>query len=120
MLLRRISFDHFRMARQGQRRSCEKESIQRRPDRRGIIAILKESEAGVETGALCRRHGIARACFYRWKSKFGGLELSEARRLRRLEGGIGPRRAGCEPSATRAAIARSIRLASCLSCSTML
>jgi hypothetical protein len=47
-----------------------------------IIAILKESEAGVETGELCRRHGIAKACFYRWKSKFGGLELSEARRLR--------------------------------------
>ena len=50
-----------------------------------IIAILKESEAGVETGELCRRHGIAKACFYRWKSKFGGLELSEARRLRQLE-----------------------------------
>ncbi len=50
-----------------------------------IIAVLKESEAGVETGELCRRHGIAKACFYRWKSKFGGLELSEARRLRQLE-----------------------------------
>lgn len=37
-----------------------------------IIAVLKESEAGVETGELCRRHGITRACFYRWKSKFGG------------------------------------------------
>ena len=45
-----------------------------------IIAVLKESEAGVETGELCRRHGITRACFYRWKSKFGGMELSEARR----------------------------------------
>jgi putative transposase len=42
-----------------------------------IITILKESEAGVETGELCRRHGIVRACFYRWKSKFGRLELSE-------------------------------------------
>ena len=50
-----------------------------------IIAVLKESEAGVETGELCRRHGIKRACFYRWKSKFGGLELSEAKRLRQLE-----------------------------------
>jgi putative transposase len=50
-----------------------------------IIAVLKESEAGVETGELCRRHGITRGCFYRWKSKFGGLELSEARRLRQLE-----------------------------------
>ena len=47
-----------------------------------IIAVLKESEAGVETGELCRRHGITRACFYRWKSKFGGMELSEAKRLR--------------------------------------
>jgi len=50
-----------------------------------IIAVLKESEAGVETAELCRRHGITRACFYRWKSKFGGLELSEAKRLRQLE-----------------------------------
>src|SRR5438094_270140 len=50
-----------------------------------IIAVLKESEAGVETGELCRRHGITRACFYRWKSKFGGMEVSEARRLRALE-----------------------------------
>ena len=69
------------MARQGQRKSREKESIQRRSDHRPP----EESEAGVETGELCRRHGIARACFYRWKSKFGGLELSEARRLRQLE-----------------------------------
>jgi putative transposase len=50
-----------------------------------IIAVLKESEAGVETGELCRRHGIARACYYRWKSKFGGMEVSEAKRLRQLE-----------------------------------
>ena len=50
-----------------------------------IIAILKESEAGVEPGELCRRHGITRACFYRWKSKFGGMEVSEAKRLRALE-----------------------------------
>ena len=50
-----------------------------------IIAILKESEGGVETGELCRRHGIAKACFYRWKSQFGGLERSEVRRLRQPE-----------------------------------
>jgi putative transposase len=50
-----------------------------------IIAMLKESEAGVETGAPCRRHWSTRACFYRWKSKFGGMELSEAKRLRQLE-----------------------------------
>ena len=39
-----------------------------------IIAVLKESEAGVETGELCRQHAVTRACFYRWKSKFGELE----------------------------------------------
>ena len=50
-----------------------------------MIAVLKESEAGVETGELCRQDGITRACFYRWKSKFGGMEVSEARRLRALE-----------------------------------
>ena len=50
-----------------------------------IIAILKESEGGVETRELCRRHGTAKACFYRCKSKYGGLELSEARRFRQLE-----------------------------------
>jgi putative transposase len=50
-----------------------------------IIAILKESEAGVETGELCRRHGITRASFYRWKSKYGGMDVGEARRLKQLE-----------------------------------
>ena len=50
-----------------------------------IIAILKESDAGVETGELCRRHGVTRACFYRWKSKYGGMNVSEAKRLRSLE-----------------------------------
>ena len=50
-----------------------------------IIAVLKESDAGVETGELRRRHGITRACFYRWKSKYGGMEVSEAMRLRALE-----------------------------------
>lgn len=49
-----------------------------------IIAILKESEAGVETGELCRRHGITRASFYRWKSKYGGMDVGEARRLKHL------------------------------------
>jgi putative transposase len=50
-----------------------------------IIAILKESEAGVEAGELCRRHGITRGSLYRWKAKYGGMEVSEARRLRALE-----------------------------------
>ena len=50
-----------------------------------IIAVLKESEAGVEAGELCRRHGITRGSLYRWKAKYGGMEVSEARRLRALE-----------------------------------
>ena len=50
-----------------------------------IIAILKEQEAGMATAEVCRRHGISTATFYNWKSKFGGLEVSKARRLRSLE-----------------------------------
>jgi putative transposase len=50
-----------------------------------IIAILKELEAGVEAGELCRRHGISRGSLYRWKAKYGGMEVSEAKRLRVLE-----------------------------------
>jgi putative transposase len=50
-----------------------------------IIAVLKEHEAGMATAEVCRRHGISPATFYQWKSKFGGLEVSEARRLRALE-----------------------------------
>lgn len=50
-----------------------------------IIAVLKEQEAGIATGEVCRRHGISSATFYKWKSKYGGLEVSDARRLRQLE-----------------------------------
>ena len=50
-----------------------------------IIAVLKEREAGMPTAEVCRRHGISSATFYKWKSKFGGLEVSDARRLRTLE-----------------------------------
>jgi putative transposase len=50
-----------------------------------IIAILKEQEAGVPTADVCRRHGVSSATFYKWKAKFGGLEVSEAKRLRQLE-----------------------------------
>lgn len=50
-----------------------------------IIGVLKEASAGAETGELCRRHGISPATFYHWKAKFGGLEVSDARRLRHLE-----------------------------------
>ena len=50
-----------------------------------IIAILKEQEAGMPTAEVCRRHGISGATFYKYKAKYGGLEVSEARRLRALE-----------------------------------
>jgi len=53
-----------------------------------VIAILKEQEAGRATADACRRHGINSATFYKWKSKHGGLEVSEARRLRTLEEGM--------------------------------
>ena len=50
-----------------------------------IIAILKEQEAGMPTADVCCKHGISSATFYKYKSKFGGLEVSDARRLRTLE-----------------------------------
>ena len=50
-----------------------------------IIAVLKEQESGMPTADVCRRHGISSATFYKWKSKYGGLEVSDARRLRQLE-----------------------------------
>ena len=51
-----------------------------------IIGVLKEQEAGAKTADLCRKHGISEATFYNWKSKFGGMDVSEARRLKSLEG----------------------------------
>jgi len=50
-----------------------------------IIGILKEGEAGLAVKELCRKHGICDQTYYRWKSRFGGLDVSEARRLRQLE-----------------------------------
>lgn len=50
-----------------------------------IIGALKEHEAGATVADICRRVGITQATFYRWKSKYGGMEVSEARRLRGLE-----------------------------------
>ena len=50
-----------------------------------IIGILREQEAGAKTADVCRRHGISEATFYKWKSKYGGLEVSDARRLKTLE-----------------------------------
>lgn len=50
-----------------------------------IVAILKESEAGMPIGELIRRHGISSQTFYHWRKKYGGLEVSEAKRLKQLE-----------------------------------
>ena len=50
-----------------------------------IIAVLREQEAGAKTADVCRKHGVSQATFYKWKAKYGGLEVSEARRLRALE-----------------------------------
>ena len=50
-----------------------------------IIAILREQDAGVATAEVCRKHGVSSATFYKWKAKFGGLDVSEARRLKGLE-----------------------------------
>jgi putative transposase len=50
-----------------------------------IIGILKQQEAGMKTADICREHGISQATFYNWKSKYGGMEASDVRRLRDLE-----------------------------------
>ena len=50
-----------------------------------IIAVLREQEAGVPTAEVCRKHGVSSATFYKWKAKYGGLDVSDARRLRMLE-----------------------------------
>jgi putative transposase len=50
-----------------------------------IIAVLQEAEAGAVVRDLCRRHGITETTFYRWRTKYGGLQVSEARRLKQLE-----------------------------------
>lgn len=50
-----------------------------------IISILKENEAGVVVSELCRRHGMSDATFYNWRKKYGGMSVSDARRLKELE-----------------------------------
>jgi putative transposase len=65
----------------------EDQTIQRkRSGEEQIIGLLKEHEAGVKRADLCRKHGISDATFYNWKNKYGGLDVSEAKRLRSLEG----------------------------------
>lgn len=50
-----------------------------------IIGVLREQEAGRPTAEVCRKHGVSEATFFRWKAKYGGLEVSEAKRLKTLE-----------------------------------
>ena len=50
-----------------------------------IIAVLGEQERGLATAEVCRRHGISQTTFYKWKAKFGGLDVSESRRMKSLE-----------------------------------
>lgn len=50
-----------------------------------IVAILREQEGGVATAELCRRHGVSSATFYKWKAKYGGMDVSDAKRLKALE-----------------------------------
>jgi len=50
-----------------------------------IIGVLKEHELGAKTADLCRKHGVSEATFYNWKSKYGGMDVSEAKRLKALE-----------------------------------
>ena len=50
-----------------------------------IIGVLKEHQAGLSAAELCRKHGISDATFYNWRSKYGGMEVSEAKRLKQVE-----------------------------------
>ena len=50
-----------------------------------IIGVLREQEAGMKVGEVCRKHGISEPTFYAWKSKFGGMSISDAKRLKQLE-----------------------------------
>jgi putative transposase len=50
-----------------------------------IIGILREQEGGMTTADVCRRHGISSATFFKWKAKFGGMDVSDARKLKALE-----------------------------------
>jgi putative transposase len=50
-----------------------------------IIAVLREQESGISTAEVCRRHGISSATFFKWKARFGGMDVSDARKLKALE-----------------------------------
>ncbi len=59
--------------------------MKRRFSEEQIIGILKQQESGITTSELCRQHNVSSATFYKWKSKFGGMNASEAQKLRQLE-----------------------------------
>ena len=69
-----------------------------------IIGVLREQESGMATADVCRKHGISSASFYKWKAKYGGLDVSDARRLKALEDetaklrSFSPRRCSTTPS----------------------
>jgi putative transposase len=63
----------------------KEQTMKKRFTEEQIIQVLKEHEAGMKTAELLRRHGISGATFYKWKSKYGGLEVSDAKRMRELE-----------------------------------
>jgi putative transposase len=63
----------------------EKKRMKRRFREEQIIGILKLQESGMKTADICREHNISANTFYLWKSKFGGMNISEAQRLRQLE-----------------------------------
>ena len=50
-----------------------------------ILSVLKEAESGVKVGDICRKHGICEGTFFRWKSKYGGMEISDIRKMKELE-----------------------------------
>lgn len=58
-----------------------------------IVGIIKESEAGANTKELCRKHGVSPQTFYKWKAKYGGLEVSDVAKMRALEDSA----ARCDP-----------------------
>lgn len=50
-----------------------------------IVSILKEADAGMKVADVCRKHGVSEPTYYKWKSKYGGLEASELKRIKELE-----------------------------------
>lgn len=59
--------------------------VRKRHTEEQIIGVLKEAQAGLPVPDLCRKHGISDATFYKWQAKYGGLEVSDAKKLRQLE-----------------------------------